>query len=162
MYKIGIIGHGPERFSDREQAERLVINTLELLSHQYGDEVVFNIATNDGVGLWAAQYCLKMQHKYHLFLPSSKDETCQHWYDFQKEQFNEQYNNAYSLTVCNPRVGDLPYVHLIDNANFVICFWVGNKDGTIAHAIEYSLNNNKLILNGSNNLKLITSRDLRK
>jgi len=164
MYKIGIIGHGPERFDDLQKVQRLVGNTIDLLGFQYGgeDDVVFNIKGSIGVGLWSAEECIDRDYRYHLFLPYSAKKTSKHWYDDQQRQLLNQYNRAYSLTICNPdRTGNVEaYEYLTDNSNFVVCFWNGIKQGKTANTIEYAIDNNKIVLNAMNDLKLVTKRDL--
>lgn len=165
MYKIGIIGHGPERLENPDKVRRLVGHTIDLLALQYGEEeTVFNIRSSIGVGLWAAEECIDRDYKYHLFLPHPVEITSEHWYEDQQRTLLNQYTRAYSLTICNPdrKGNEEGYEHLIDNVNFVVCFWRGIKQGDTASAIRYALANNKLVLNAMNDLKLVTKRDLRK
>lgn len=165
MYKIGIIGHGPERLEDPDKVQRLVGYTIDLLALQYGeDEIVFNIRSSIGVGLWATEECIDRDYKYHLFLPYSVEKTSEHWYEDQQQTLLNQYQRAYSLTICNPdsHGSENEHKQLIDNVNFVVCFWRGIKQGETASAIRYALENNKLVVNAMNDLKLVTNLDFRK
>jgi len=166
MYKIGIIGHGPERLDDPDKVQRLIGLTIELLGFQYGeDDVVFNIQGAIGVGLWAAEACIEQGFKYHLFLPYSVEETSKHWYYDQQQRLLNQYNNAYSLTICKPdELTGEDFVHksLIDQSNFVVFFWQGMKQGKTANAVKHAFSVNKLALNAMQNLELITARDFKR
>jgi len=165
MYKIGIIGSGPERFSDLAKVRRAVGYTIDHLGFQYGD-VVFNIRSNIGVGLWAGEECIDREYKYHLFLPYSLEKTAEHWYDDQRNMLVKQYGMAYSLTIAHPeqsnRVHDYDesYDILIDDSNFLVCFWSGVKQGEVFDTIKCALKHNKIVVNGLDDFKLMTNKDL--
>ena len=57
MYKVGIVGHGPEEFSDHNRIERKIFKTLDLLKFQYGQDLIVNIGSEIGVGQWAGNAC---------------------------------------------------------------------------------------------------------
>jgi len=167
MYKIGIIGSGPERFSDQGKVRRVIGQTIDLLALQYGeDEVMFNIRSDIGVGLWAAEECIDRDYKYHLFLPYSLEKTSEHWYDDQKRMLANQYIRAHSLTISQPTLEsehkDESHDMLIDDSNFLVCFWSGAKQGAVFDTIKTALEHNRMVLDGFNELKLITNKDLRK
>lgn len=165
MYKIGIIGHGPDRFSNLDKVRRSVGDTIDLLGTQYGrDQVVFNIKASIGTGIWAAEACMLRSYKFHLFLPYSLEKTCEHWYETQQEQMRHQYSNAYSLTICNPDndTGEEPYHSLIADSNFVVCWWIGNRSGEVPKAIEHAMWNNTLALHAMDDLRLITDKDIKR
>jgi uncharacterized phage-like protein YoqJ len=159
MYKIGIIGNGPERFNDQAKIKRSIDWALDLLSFQYNkDTTIYNIRGNIGVGMWTAESCKKYQQKYHLFLPFSPEITSEQWFDEQKEELLNHYRDANSITICN----DLENINkcLIDASNFIVCFWVGNKCGGTYDAIHYAMKNNKILVDGLNDFRLITSKSL--
>lgn len=159
MYKIGILGNGPERFNDPEKIKRSIDWAFDLLSFQYNkDTTIFNIRGNIGVGLWSAEVCEKYQYKYHLFLPYSIEATSEQWYDQQKIDINEYYRKASSITICNNLENTNKY--LIDDSNFVVCFWAGNKGGGTYRSIKYAMDHNKILVNGMHDLRLITNKDL--
>lgn len=165
MYKIGIIGHSPEHFSFCEETIKNIEDVIGLLSFQYGQDnnsVIFNILGEIGTGIWAAKYIRDSAvSKYHMFLPYSQEIVSKDWYDEQKVELTELYNKAYSITICNQ-----PWAYalknLVDDSNFVVCFWTGKKQGNTFHAIEYALKSNKMVLHGLNGLKLITNDDIKK
>lgn len=165
MYKIGIIGSGPERLGNHKEVRRSIGRLIDHLSVQYGeDDVVFNINGDIGVGLWSAWACVDQDYRYHLFLPYSIEKTIIHWYDDQKISMREYYGHAHSLTICHQDSSceDESYNQLIDASNFVVCFWAGNKQGKVFDAIKHALATNKIVLDGFNDLRLMTNHDVRK
>jgi hypothetical protein len=165
MYKIGIIGSGPERFTIGHMDVRRVIgNIINTLAIQYGnDDIVFNIKSDIGVGLWASEECVNRGYKYHLFLPRSLEKTSEHWYDDQKQMLVNQYNSAYSLTISSPsskfNYDDESYDQLIFDSNFLVCFWSRACD-SVRDVIKKAIKHNVMVLDGLNDLKLVTKEDL--
>jgi len=165
MYKIAIIGSGPEHFSNKESVSLSVERVVDLLGFQYGKkDVVFNVISRIGTGLWAAASAKKQGYKYHIYLPYPVEDVGEHWYDDQKKLLRVCINGAYSITSCysNKNHKDHSYKNLIDNSNFIICFWIGKKQGYTYESIQYALKTNKLILDGLNDLKLITNKDIKR
>ena len=175
MYKIGIIGHTFEEIDNLEKTTRLLYNTIELLNHQYsGNEfgesnLILNLGAERGLELLAGEYCLEKKIRCHLFLPCKPeifaDDT---WFDDQRNKFNKQFNNAFSATICSSasvkKVADEISRDklLVNDSNFVVYFWSGKKAGRVYESMIYALNTNKIVLSGTDNLKLITNDDLRK
>jgi uncharacterized phage-like protein YoqJ len=167
MYKIGIIGHSPEHFSNPTPDEIVskIKDAIELLRYQYkdADHLIFNVAGETGVGLWAAEYCMNEVLNYHMFLPFVPDKTSENWLDEQKALLNACYNPANAITICNDENEDFVDASLkqiVDGSNFTICFWVGKKQGKTYDIIQYALANNKIVLNGLDGLRLVTNEDL--
>jgi len=165
MHKIGIIGHSVEYLgSDIEKIKASINYTIDLLIFQYGrSELVFNICGRPGVSDWVAEECMKNKYKYHLYLPYPEDQTSQHWYNNQKASLAAHYKNAYAVTVCSPNTycEDTSHERLVDGSNFVVCFWVGKKQGQTFEAIKHALYSNKIVVNALSNLKLITVADFK-
>lgn len=161
MYKVGIIGHKPEDLGF-PGVENKLRDTLDTLVFQYKNDLVLNIGGERGIGLWAGNYCLEHNTKYHLFLPCSVEKFSEFWYDEQKNILQNQFKMARSVTICstdsnNENERD---ALLIDNSNFIIVFWTGKKIGRTFDAIRYALVSNKIIISGLDELKLLTSADL--
>lgn len=161
MYKIGIIGHGPEHLHSIEGVESTIVQTMDLLCFQYGDQMVYNIVGNVGVGLLAAKTCYEKDIPYHIILPYQLNDTIEHWYKEQQDELKIYMQGTRGITICynSTDAKDMSYMNLVDNSNFVVCFWSGKKQGKTYDAIRYALTANKLILNGLNDLKLITNKD---
>lgn len=168
MYRIGIIGNSPEYFSNPSSVKDNLERVLDLVRFQYGEELVFNLAGDIGVGEWAADVCLKKKYRYHLFLPYPVKEMEVLWYPEQLKAVQNHFKTAWATTISFPDFvpGEQRecenYHNLVDSSAFVICFWNGMRQGNTADAIRYSLSQHKLVVNGLNDLKLVTSEDIGK
>lgn len=173
MYKIGIIGHSPEYFSvpSVDEVRKIIRDNLNTLSYQYGKDVIFNVVGEIGAGLWVAEECVVGRAdgghplNYHLYLPFPSDITSNDWYDYQKELLKKCCNNARSLTICNSKKmteNESPFEALVNDSNFIICYWTGKKQGRTFETIKYALKNNKMMLNGLNGLSLVTNKNIEK
>lgn len=175
MYKIGIVGHCPDVFSDSDLIKRTVETTVDLLRYQYGEDLIFNIAGNTGVSEWAATYCNKEGIGYHLYMPLMPEHTSLNWYQEQKDVLLNNFKYAHASTICWPTdtlssqqsnkislYEKMCDTHLIDNSNFIIAFWENKHQGRTFNAIKYALSKNILILNGLGELRLITNNDIKR
>ncbi len=166
MYKIGIIGHEPDRWGAEEHVRAAVHKTIDLLTYQYADvdtEMVFHISGNIGVGHVALEYCVSAGTKYHLHLPASVDNTAEHWFGAQKEDLVRYFNHASGITIANcsnagSSVED-SYKNIVDASGMLVCFWRHIRQGHTANAIKYAFGKDKLVLSGLEDLRLITKKD---
>ena len=165
MYRIGIVGHRPEYVSDRDAAMRTIDRVIDLISYQYGEDLVINIGGDIGVDQWALNSCADRGVKYHLFLPCEVGVFSDSWYNEQKVFLNERFKKSWAVTIysskCNLETEKETHKHIVDMSDFVICFWNGMKQGPTFDCITYALENNKLTINGSEDLKLVTNDDMR-
>ena|SRR3989344_8649042 len=165
MYRIGIIGHGPEIFSDNEY-QATIKRTIGLLANQYSEDLIFNVGSEIGVEHYAIEQCLKQDYRYHLFLPAPVEKVYRFWYEKQQWDLLKYFDNARGVTISMKEMTaeseKESYQQLIDHSNFLVCFWIGKKQGRTADAIRYALSTNKLTLNGLNDLRLITNYDFTK
>lgn len=168
MYRIGMIGHSPEYFSNPGSIKDKLERVLDLIRFQYGEELVFNLAGDIGVGEWAADTCIEKKYKYHLFLPYPVEEMESLWYPEQWQAVRTHFKTAWATTISFPQFAPGEqrecenYYNLVDSSAFIICFWNGMKQGIVADTIRYALSQHKLVVNGLNDLKLVTSEDLGK
>jgi len=180
MYKVGIIGHSPDNFINQELSIKSVEDTIDLIHHQYGkvnyttniegqpeslnNGLTINIPGEIGTGLWAGQVCFSKHIKYHLFLPFLLEMTSESWYEKQKQQLYILYGAANSVSVqsiiFDKTLLEFAYLPIIDDSNFTVAFWEGRRQGRTYNAIKYALKNNKVVLNGTQNLRLIINRDI--
>lgn len=166
MYKIGVLGDSIEYINYHAFARREVARVLDVIHCQYGNSVVFNLAGDIGIGEWSADSCVENGFKYHLFLPYPVSEMEELWHPNQLHSLEEHFRSSWSTTISFPK-----YIHgehrerdnyhsLIDASSFVVCFWNGMRQGDIADAIRYAVSKNKLVLNGLNDLKMVTSEEI--
>jgi hypothetical protein len=165
MYRIGIVGHRPEYVSDRDALKRTIDRTIDLISYQYGEDLVINVGGDIGTGHWALKSCVSRNIRYHLFLPCQADVFSGEWYDDQRVFLNECFKTSWAVTInsleYSSETEKKTYEHIVDMSDFIICFWNGMRQGPTFECIEYALKHNKLTINGSNDLKLITNDDMR-
>lgn len=163
-----MFGHSPEHYCELSTNIFSTIGrTMDILNYQYGQDLVFNLIGEPGAGICSIKNCLMKGLKYHLYVPCLKDKVLQASYltEEQKQDLAHGFDNAYNLTISGPTKNDYYiqnqqcFTEAIDHANFSICFWVGKKQGMTYDCIKYAHKNNKLILNGLDDLKLITNQD---
>lgn len=166
MYKIGIVGHTPDVIGDIDKEKRHVCDTLDILSYQYGSDLVYNISADIGVGLWAAEHCLNTDKKYHLFLPYLPEILGKHWYNEQKESLERVYGFSHAISVIKPSGGDerglYPNTvneHIVENSNFTVVFWNGRKQSHTFETICYSFDNDRMVIDG-NTLRILTKEEV--
>jgi hypothetical protein len=164
MHKVGIIGHSPEHLHHIDDVRSSIRKTIDLLNFQYAEQLMYNIIGDIGIGLIAAEECIESESIYHIFLPYTLEKTTQHWYKDQKDKMLMCYGKARGITICQVSSDETNNMHerLVEESSFIICFWVGKKQGKTFETIKYALQNNKLVLNGFDDLKLITNIDLKR
>lgn len=166
MYKVGIIGNSIDDFTNHESVKQKVKDTVDLLSFQYGQDLIIEMVSNTGVGDWVANYCLKNGIKYNLSLPFPTEFFKDMWYKSQSDDLNEWLQHSSSIFIASSKPNKDSFInaykHLVDDCNFVVYLWSGKKQGLTFSAIKYSLEQNKLSLDAFNELKLITKYDLKK
>lgn len=166
MYRIGILGHSTDQFSEPESAKRLVEQTVDVISYQYGEDLVFNIAAEAGIGEWASKFCLDSHIKYHMFLPFPIDEMEGMLLDEQYKSLKRCFDYSWETTVSFSEPADVltqceaNNKWLISDSDFIMYFWNGMKQGPLYDSIKHALKNNVLSINGMKDRKLITNEDL--
>lgn len=165
MYRIGIVGHRPEYVPDQDAMMRNIDRIIDLISYQYGEDLVINVGGDIGVDQWALKTCADRRIKYHLFLPCVVDIFSNDWYDNQKVFLDECFKKSWAVTInsseYNFKTERKTYEYIVDMSDFIICFWNGMKQGPTYDCIKYATKQNRLTINGSNNLKLVTNEDMR-
>jgi hypothetical protein len=167
MHSIGLIGHRSGNFhSNEEISKSKIVNVLEILSFQYGKDLILNVDGETGVGHFAIQEARGLDIKYHIFLPGPVETVGKDWFDRQKQNLDLYFKNSYSTTIasskCSAQSEKQRDHDLVDCSSFLICFWDGCRQGRTFDIIKYSLATNKLVLNGLDDLKMISNIDIKK
>lgn len=165
MYNVGIIGHKQGDFHlDERMLDAKINEVLGIIRFQYGKELMLNIDGESGVGQKAAKYAKQTRIKYHLYLPCPVDLFVEFWAE--ASSLREQYESSAATTILATKYNIESCLErdqkLINDAAFVVCFWEGKKQGRTFNTIKYALKVNKLVLNGLNELKMISNLDLKK
>jgi len=164
LYRVAIIGDLPEYSKDytSESVRRKVDNIVDVISYQYGSDLVINAAGFPDVGVHVAKKCLEDTVKYHLFMPCPVDDMDKLFYTDQSNEIHDVFENSWATTISSPKyttqliLHNYNYQNIVDNSAFIICLWRGRKQGSIYSAILHALGSNKLIIDGTDDLKLMT------
>lgn len=165
VYKIGIIGHRPHRFTFSETVRKTCAQVALTLMDQYApNQVRFNLNGLPGAGQWFGQACLEYGINYHLFLPCDPAAYVSEWYQEQKDGFEKQLAECYGLTLANKELSKDTVCEaaqmLVDDSDFVVAFWEGYKSGLTYETIKYGVETSKLVLDGARGLTLIAKKEL--
>jgi len=171
MYKVGMFGHKTGSLHVQEELIKNKVNdTLDVLKFQYGKDFIINTDGEIGVGQTIIDHAINININYHLFLTCPIDNFNQplynEWTDKQKNKLLEHYSKSYSTTI-RSNIYKKEFENerdksLIDDSCFIVCFWEGKKQGRTFDLIKYALFQNRIVINGFNELKLITNMDLKK
>ena len=142
-------------------------NVVAALKREYGEELSFNLCGSVGTGHWAARSCIEHNIPFHVYLSFTSEVISQHWSESQKQDLNNQINNARSCSIVDPVSNSWiagrfqeKNEQMIDNANFVISFWVGKRQGQTFDAMNYALEQSKFVFNGLDALRPIFKENL--
>ena len=164
LYKVAVIGDLPEydSISSKESVQCKVEHIIDIIQYQYGHNLVINAAGHPHVGIFAAKKCLADNIKFHLFMPCPIEEMDEVFYGEQQADLQNVFTNAWSTTISSSNYTTGPslyhgnYKNLVDNSAFVICLWSGRKQGEVHAAMSYALSASKLLIDGMDDLKLMT------
>lgn len=167
VYQVGITGHRPDRYKDAQAAEKLCRETIATIDYQYYDagQLYFNLGGCIGADQWAGAACIDLDIDFNLFLPFPPNIQAQYWYDYQKEELERQVDHCSGLTIVGEEYKVANYFirdrMIVDNSDFIICFWEGCLQGGTYQTIKYAVNNNKIVLNALDNLSLVSREQFR-
>jgi uncharacterized phage-like protein YoqJ len=168
--RIAITGHRPDTFLVSHYSETLVqekiSNIIASMKRQFGDKLVFNLGGAIGVDQWAGKACLEQDVKYHLYLPFLPGIQSKYWSEEQKTEYNNQVKKANGITIIDPSGGfdkktyQLRNIKMVDDAQFVIAFWLGKRIGGTYNCMKYGLSQSKFVLHGLDGLRILFNEDL--
>jgi len=172
MIQVAITGHRPDSFLvshyDPETIMRIADDTVWKLKKEYKDELCFNLGGALGADLWVGAACIKNDVRFRLYLPFHPKVQTAHWTTEQKMELNQQLQKAAGIDIMEPNP-DIEYnvgryfernQKMVDDASFVIAFWVGKRRGGTFHAMKYALNNSKFVFNALDGLRPIFTEEL--
>lgn len=164
MHNIGIFGHNiSDLASDPDNASRAIRTTLDTIKVQYGKNLSLNLDGEIGVGHIAGEYAKAIKVKYHMFIPCPPESIGEEWYEEQRSCLARQLSSSSATTIIGSKLTKSNLMardqKIIDSSSFVICFWNGKKQGRTFDMIKYALLANKLVLNGLDELKMVSAVD---
>ncbi len=159
MIQVAITGHRPDSFLvshyELSTVIRIVDDTIWRLKKEYKEELCFNLGGALGTDLWAGSACIKNDVKFRLYLPFHPKIQAAHWTKEQKLELDNQLQKASGIDIMEPNP-DIEYnigryfernQKMVDDASFVVAFWVGKRRGGTFHAMNYALKNSKFVFN---------------
>lgn len=168
---IAISGHRPDAFLvshyENSTIERIIDDILWKLNKEYERELVLNLGGALGIDMWVGAACIENNIKYNIYLPFHPSVFTKYWKDEQKKELNRQLEKANKIHIIEPRMEFDYYKYMernkkmIDDAKFLVAFWVGKRKGGTYNSIEYALKCSKFVFNGMNELKPVFKEELR-
>ena len=172
MVKIAITGHRPDAFFlshySVEEIKYIADNIVGAFKREHKDNLIFNLGGAVGADLWVGEACINNQVPFVLYLPFHPEVQSKYWAPEQKKELKRQIEHASGIHIVEPDV-NTPYkaenyhirnMHMIDEANFLVAFWVGKRRGGTYNSILYGLNQSKFVFNALNELKPLFKENL--
>lgn len=169
---IAISGHRPDSFLVShyriQTIERLIDDTLWRLKKEYEHDLCLNLGGALGIDLWVGKVCIENDIKFNIYLPFHPSVFTKYWKEDQRSELDNQLSKAKKITIIEPQVMEFSYDKyskrnemMIDEASFLIAFWVGKRKGGTFNAMKYALKCSKFVFNGLNELKPIFKEDIK-
>ena len=172
MIQVAITGHRPDSFLvshyTPETIIRIADDTVWRLKKEYKDDICFNLGGALGADLWVGTACINYKVRFRLYLPFHPKVQTAHWTKEQKMELDQQLQNAAGIDIMEPNP-DIKYnvgryfernQKMVDDASFVIAFWVGKRRGGTFHAMKYALKNSKFVFNALDDLRPVFTDEL--
>jgi uncharacterized phage-like protein YoqJ len=174
MIKIAITGHRPDAFLVShyllETIQRAANDMVAIFKREHKDELMFNLGGAIGVDQWVGAACIDQNVPYVLYLPFHPDVQSKFWTQEQKDELARQVKFAAGINIVEPNPEAEYFIgnyqkrneRMIDEANFVVAFWVGKRRGGTYNAIKYGLKKSKFVFNALDNLCPLFNENLKK
>lgn len=172
MVQVAITGHRPDSFlvSHYEPSAimRIADDTVWRLKKEYKEDLCFNLGGALGADLWVGSACIENNVKFRLYLPFHPSVQTAHWTTEQRAELDRQLQVATGIDIMEPNP-DIEYnvaryfernQKMVDEASFVIAFWVGKRRGGTYHAMKCALKSSKFVFNALDDLRPIFTEDL--
>ena len=174
MVNIAITGHRPDAFLishySQEMVMRIVDNIVAAFKREHKDDLMFNLGGAIGVDQWVGAACIEHKVPFYLYLPFHPDVHSKHWKQEYKDELARQMGHAVGIDMVEPNPEE-PYKvwnynlrneRMVDNAHFVVAFWVGKRRGGTYNAMKYGLKSSKFVFNALDELRPLFKEDLKK
>ena len=172
MVKIAITGHRPDAFLVSHYREdtilRIADDTVWRLKKEYKGDLSFNLGGALGADLWSGSACIENNVNFTVYLPFHPKVHTKYWKDDQRLELNRQLQRASGIDIISPSLTEYNKENyfernkkMVDQANFVVAFWVGKRRGGTFHAMNYALSNSKFVFNALDGLRPIFKEDLK-
>lgn len=155
--KIGVTGHRPSGFSNQEYVKNLIPQIVDWCSENHPN-AEFNLGGCVGADMWVAQACVEKKLPFNLHLPFPVEIQSKFWsLPADRDMLASHALLAHTVSI----VGDSYKVQnyhirdrqIVDNSDFIICFWEGRRSGGTYNTIRYALKSGKRVLNAMSKLE---------
>ena len=170
MARVCITGHRPDPFLvshyQIDAIRRLAGDVVCALKREYGDELMFNLGGAVGADQWMGAAAIEHGAKFSLFLPFLPQIQARYWDEGQRSELDRQMKTASRIVVVDPSGQyDVARYHerdrlMVDEADFVVAFWVGRRRGGTFETMKYGLSKSKFVFNALDGLRPVFKRDL--
>jgi uncharacterized phage-like protein YoqJ len=170
MVRVCVTGHRPDSFLvshyQLDAVTRLAGDIVCALKREYGDELIFNLGGAIGADQWMGAAAIEHGVKFGLFLPFLPQVQAKFWSDQQRAELDRQLRSASKIMIVDSNGGyDVIKYHerdrlMVDEADFVVAFWVGRRRGGTFETMKYALSKSKFVLNALDGLRPVFKQDL--
>jgi len=154
---VAVTGHRPDSFLvshySPETVQRIAEDTIFVLQKQYKDDLILNLGGAIGADQWAGEACIALNVRYKLYLPFPPEVQSKFWSKEHREILERQMSKACGMEIIDPsgRYHVSKYQErnkrMVDDADFVLAFWVGRRKGGTFNYIKYALKESKFVYN---------------
>ena len=157
--KIAITGHRPDAFLVSHYSPdtiiRIASDTVCVFQREFQDELIFNLGGAIGADQWVGAACIEHGVPFKLYLPFHPSVQAKYWSFEQRQELDRQMKHAVGINIIepNPDATYSPHLYqernekMVDDANFVVAFWVGKRRGGTFNAMQYALKESKFVFN---------------
>lgn len=172
--RIAITGHRPDSFlvshCSPETIIRLASDVVCVFKREFQDELTFNLGGAVGVDQWVGMACIEHNVPYKLYLPFHPSIQAKYWNSEQRAELDRQMKHAAGIDIIqpdpkipwSPRTYQERNIRMVDDADFVVAFWVGKRRGGTFNAMQYALKQSKFVFNALDKNRFVFKEDLKK
>lgn len=170
--RIAISGHRKDALTQSKYSEEyikmIIKNVVFRLKKEYQDKLIFNLGGAQGIDSYFGEICLEEKIKFQIYLPFHPKIHTKFWNTEETSLFENLLKNAIGLQISDPDPNQnykkenyfVRNNNIINEASFLIAFWVGKKRGGTFEAMNYALSQSKFVFNALNEMKLVFKEDL--
>lgn len=170
MVKICITGHRPDRFLvshySIDTVKRLADDVACIFKREHGDSLFLNLGGAVGADQWMGSAAMKYDIKFGLFLPFLPQIQARYWDIDQREELDRQLKAASKISIVDSsgQYDVSKYFErdrlMVDEADFVVAFWVGRRRGGTFETMKYALSKSKFVFNALDHLRPVFKQNL--
>ncbi len=168
--RVAITGHRPDAFIQSHYTEgqvKLVADgVVATFKRQFDGNLSFNVGGAIGADQWLARACINADVPYYLYAPMLFEIQSRYWSKEQQNELKLQYEKASGITIIDPS-GNYQVKNyfirdrmMVDDADFLIAFWVGKRRGGTFETMKYALSKSKFVFNALDDLRPVFNIDL--